>query len=93
MKEFEKAAYSRLALNEGMKQIKAVRLTAPRKNCYYPIYSDLKAANNWLEDYAGNRHAFYCYQLARLARRAKRAMMENINSIFRDGEAGSLDIV
>ena len=48
MKEFEKAAYSRLALNEVMNHIKAVRLTAPRKNCYYPIYSDLKAANNWL---------------------------------------------
>lgn len=112
MLKIEKATYSRLALNEGMKQIKSVHLTAARKNCYYPIYSDLKAANNWLEDYGGNSAAFYCYQLeeykdrlynhfkettaaefARLARRAKRAMIDNINAIFRDGEAGSLNIV
>lgn len=112
MMKFEKATYGRLALNEGLKQIKAVHLTAARKDCYYPIYSDLKSANNWLEDYAGNRHAFYCYQLeeykdrlynhykettatefAKLARRAKRAMIENIGLIFKDWENGSLDIV
>ena len=59
----EKAAYSRLALNEGLKQLKAVHLTAARKNCYYPIYSNLNEIKNWLEDYGGNRHAFYCYHL------------------------------
>lgn len=108
----EKATYSRLALNEGLKQIKAVRLTAAWKNCYYPIYSDLQAANNWLENHAGNRFAFSCYRLqeyrdrlynhykettkadfARLARLSKRDMTENILSIFREGEAGNVNIV
>lgn len=112
MIKVEKATYSRLALNEGMKQIKAVRLTAARKDCYYPIYSDLQAANNWLEDYGGNRHAFYCYHLeeyrnrlykhykettkadfSRLARLAKRDMIENILSILREGKAGNVNIV
>ena len=90
----------------------AVNLTAARKNCYYPIYSNLNEIKNWLEDYGGNRHAFYCYHLeeyrnrlyshykettkadfARLARLAKRDMTENILSIFREGEAGNVDIV
>ena len=63
MIKIEKAAYGRLALNEGMKQLKSVHLTATRKNCYYPIYSNLNEIKNWLEDYGGNRHAFYCYRL------------------------------
>ena len=112
MIKVEKATYSRLALNEGLKQIKAVHLTATRKNCYYPIYSDLNAVNNWLEDNAGNRFAFSCYHLeeyrdrlykhykettkadfARLARLAKRDMIENILSILRESEAGNVNIV
>lgn len=112
MIKVEKATYSRLALNEGLKQLKAVHLTAARKNCYYPIYSDLNAINDWLEDNAGNRFAFSCYYLqeyrdrlynhykgttkagfARLARLAKREMIENILSILREGEAGNVNIV
>lgn len=46
MIKIEKAAYSRLALNEGMKQLKSVHLTATRKNCYYPIYSNLNEIKN-----------------------------------------------
>ena len=112
MIKVEKATYSRLALNEGLKQIKAVRLTASRKACYYPIYSNLNSANNWLEDHAGNCFAFSCYHLeeyrdrlykhykettkadfSRLARLAKRDMIENILSILREGEAGNVNIV
>lgn len=109
MIKVEKATYSRLALNEGLKQLKAVHLTAARKNCYYPIYSDLNAVNDWLEDNAGNRFAFSCYYLqeyrdrlykhykettkADFARLAKRDMIENILSILREGEAGNVNIV
>jgi len=108
----EKAAYSRLALNEGLKQLKAVHLTAARKNCYYPIYSNLNEIKNWLEDYGGNRHAFYCYHLEDFNRSNYRPVIarfdnttcwlslaactttsENILSIFREGEAGNVDIV
>ena len=112
MLKFEKATYSRLALNEAMKQLKAVHITARWKSCYYPIYSDLNAINVWLEDHAGNSAAFHCYyleeykdrlynhykdttakQFSRLARLAKRDMIENIHSIFRDGKAGLLNII
>ncbi len=43
--------------------IEKVRLTARLKACYFPIYDSLKKVCEWLEDYGGNRHAFYCYRL------------------------------
>ena len=82
----EKAAYSRLALNEGLKQLKAVHLTAARKNsgpdCYYPIYSNLNEIKNWLEDYGGNRHAFYCYHLEEYRNRLYNHYKETTKSDF-----------
>ena len=59
----EKASYSRLALNEGLKQLKSVHLTTTRKNCHYPLFYELNKINEWLEDNAGNRFAFHCYYL------------------------------
>lgn len=112
MSDIEKATYSRLSLNEGLKQLKAVHLTAARKNCYYPIYSNLKAANDFLEDHAGNYFAFYSYRLeeykerlynhfkdtttadfSRLARLAKRDLIENVLAILREAEAGNVNLV
>mgnify|MGYP007025203584 CR=1 FL=1 len=59
----EKATYSLVALNEGLTQLQEVRLTARLKACYYPIFDSLKSICEWLEDYGGNKHAFYCCRL------------------------------
>ena len=59
----EKATYSLVALNEGLKQLQKVRLTARLKACYYPIFDSLKSISEWLEDYGGNCAAFYCCRL------------------------------
>ena len=59
----EKATYSLTALNEGLTQLEEVCLTARLKACYFPIYDSLKKVSEWLEDYGGNRHAFYCCRL------------------------------
>lgn len=59
----EKTTYSLVALNEGLTQLQEVRLTARLKACYYPIFDSLKSICEWLEDYGGNKHAFYCCRL------------------------------
>lgn len=78
----EKATYSRLALNEGLKQLKAVHLTASRKACYYPIFDSLKTVSEWLEDYAGNRAAFYCCRLEEYRDRLYRHYKETTKADF-----------
>ena len=62
--KFEKATYSRKALNEGLKRLNGIGITANRKNAHYPIYYQLKEVNEWLQDNAGNTTYFYkLYQL------------------------------
>ena len=55
----EKATYNRKALNEGLKKLDGIGITAKRKNAHYPIYTELKEVNEWLQDNAGNTTYFY----------------------------------
>lgn len=57
--ESEKATYNRKALNEGLKMLNGIGITAKRKNAHYPIYSEMKKVNEYLQDNAGNTIYFY----------------------------------
>lgn len=63
MLKMEKATYSRTALEEGLKQLKGIRLTVRLKAGHYTLYYNLKQVCEWLEDYAGNSAAFYSCHL------------------------------
>lgn len=66
MIEFEKATYSRLALEEGLNKLKKIHLTVKRKNSHYALYPEIRNVKEWLEDNAGNPAAFYFpYHLSR----------------------------
>lgn len=55
----EKATYNRKSLNEGLKRLNGIGTTAKRKNAHYPIYSEMKEVNEYLQGNAGNTSYFY----------------------------------
>jgi len=57
--KFEKATYSRRVLNEGLRKVKSINITAKIKGCHYSIYFALKDVTEWLQDNAGNSSYFY----------------------------------